>query len=164
MSSCSQEVETFFLTSLHFMSHLNSMVRHFLRKEVFLKESFEISVSKLWNVANQASTWDFIAIAFLCIGTLLTLIDSFFSSKGFRRHSLYFFLVGALLWISSILIQSGALALLEVQKIGLVCFILFFFSLLLSIYAAWEWIKKNKRLGLVGVFISITAMILFTWD
>ncbi len=139
------------------------MVRHLLRKEVFLKESFENTVSRLWSVANQADTWDFIAIAFLCIGTLFTLIDSFFSSKSFRRHSLYFFLVGALLWISSILIQSGALALLEVQKIGWIRFMLFIFSLLLAIYAAWVWIKKNKQMGLVGMLIGIATMIFFTW-
>lgn len=128
-----------------------------------LKELFESFIDKVWILMHEAQTWDFIAVAFFCIGIIFALIDSFLTKEKYRGSSLRFFLIGAILWITAILVQSSPLALTEIQRIGLMYSLLSIFGLLLALYGAWTWVKKNKQLGLIGTIIGISAMIFFVW-
>jgi cytochrome bd-type quinol oxidase subunit 2 len=112
-------------------------------------------------VLNKTQTWEFIAISLLSIGSFLTLGYSFFPREKLQRISLFFFLAGALSWISIILYQIVPLANREINQIGYLNFLVSLGGLCVALGSAWMWIKRDRYLWFISMAIGIFTMLIF---
>lgn len=112
-------------------------------------------------VLNKAQMWEFVAISLLSIGSVLTLVCSFFPREKLQRSSLFFFLVGSLLWIGVILYQIVPLATREINQIGCLSFLVSLSGLCVALSSAWMWIKRDRHLWFAFMVIGIFTMLIF---
>ena|SRR5689334_6708526 len=112
----------------------------------------------------KSLTWEFIAITLFCAGTGLAIIYGFILKNKIQQISLVLFLSGAFLWFATILVQSVFLAIIEIKKIGWLHFLISIFGFFFALYAAWVWIKKNKKTAIIGILFGIFIMVFFATE